>query len=443
MVLKRKIYEQLPSWKNIKITLMNYVIKIKKIKLYAFLCVLLGCLISCSFALAESFDSDVVVSMQINNPVMEINGRECEIDFGQSTTPVINGGRTLVPIRAIIEAFGGSVHWDETTQSVTLKMEDDYIVLKINSPTAYLNGSEYALDVSPQIINSRTMLPIRFIAEGFNLGVAWDGNEQKVFIIRNSFDDEEYAELMREVPSYSGIAYATINNNIPYFEEYEIIRASFEYYSSLDSLGRCDVSMASVAEDIMPKGERESISSITPTGWKNKKYDVVDGGYIYNRCHLIGYQLTGENANERNLITGTRYLNISGMLPFENMVDDYIEATKNHVMYRVTPVFTGSNLVADGVLMEAYSVEDNGLGISFCVYCYNVQPHIFIDYASGENYLSETPTLQKNTDMPKIYKTPTGKRYHSNSGCGGANSYEITYDEAVNSGLTPCGKCVE
>ena len=414
---------------------------------------IVSCLFSSTFVFADGYDSDVVVSMQINNPIMEINGQKSEIDTGNNTTPVISNGRTLVPIRAIIEAFNGNVYWDGSTQTVTLKIADDCIILKINSTTAYLNEYEYTLDVSPQIINGRTMLPIRFIAEGFNLGVAWDGNEQRVFIIRNSFDDEEYQELMSILPSYSGQAYVSINNNIPYFEEYEIINASFEYYSSLDELGRCDVTMASISEDIMPTGERESIGSVTPTGWKNNKYDVVSGGYIYNRCHLIGYQLTGENANERNLITGTRYLNIDGMLPFENRVDDYIENTGNHVMYRVTPVFTDSNLVADGVLMEAYSVEDEGRGISFCVYCYNVQPYIYIDYRTGDNYLSEntpivedTPTSENiaqpnNNTSQKIYKTPTGKRYHFDPDCGGKNSFETTYNEAISSGLTPCKKC--
>lgn len=399
---------------------------------------LVSCLISTTFVTAEGYDSDVVVNMQINNPVMEVNGRKSEIDIGQNTAPVISGGRTLVPIRAIVEAFNGNVYWDEASQTVTLKMADDSIVLKINSNAAYLNNNVYILDVSPQIINGRTMLPIRFIAEGFNLGVAWDADEQKVYLIKNSFDDEEYRALMSIVPAYSGYAYVSVNDNIPYFKEYEIIKASFEYYSNLDELGRCDVTMASISEDIMPTGKRESISSVTPTGWKNKKYDIVDGGYIYNRCHLIGYQLTGENANARNLITGTRYLNVNGMLPFENMVDDYIEDTGNHVMYRVTPVFTENNLVADGVLMEAYSVEDKGLGISFCVYCYNVQPYIFIDYKSGDNYLSgNTPTVGSTN------ATATGKKYHLDPNCGGKNSYEITYNEAISSGLTPCKKCVK
>ncbi len=429
-------------------------VKIKKFKVYALLCVLV-CLFSSTFVAAAGYDADVVVSMQINNPIMEVNGQKSEIDIGNNTAPVIINGRTLVPIRAIIETFNGNVYWDEATQAVTLKMGQDSILLQINSTTAYLNGYAYTLDTSPQIINGRTMLPIRFIAEGFNLGVAWDGNEQRVFIIRNSFDDEEYQELMRILPSYSGQAYVSIHNNIPYFEEYEIINASFEYYSSLDELGRCDVTMASISEDIMPTGERESISAVTPTGWNNKKYDVVEGGYIYNRCHLIGYQLTGENANERNLITGTRYLNINGMLPFENMVDDYIEVTGNHVMYRVTPVFTENNLVADGVLMEAYSVEDNGAGVSFCVYCYNVQPSVYIDYKSGENYLAgsmptagatfvpENTTQQTVHNGQSVYKTPTGKRYHLDPDCGGKNSYETTYNDAISAGLTPCKKCAK
>ncbi len=327
--------------------------------------------------------SDVVVSVQINNPLMEINGVSTHIDEGRDTKPVITDGRTLVPIRAIIEAFDGTVEWDGSTQTVILGMEDDIIKLKINDSTAYFNNKAYTLDVAPTTINDRTMLPIRFIAESFNLGVAWEADTQTVTIIRNGFDEEEYNYLMSVLPSYSGSPYFEVNNGTPLFKEYEIIGGSFEYYSSLDELGRCDVCMASVAKDIMPTEERESISSVTPTGWINKKYDTIPGKYLYNRCHLIGYQLTGENANKKNLITGTRYLNVDGMLPFENMVDSYIEKTGNHVMYRVTPVFKENNLLADGVLMEAYSVEDEGQGISFCVYCYNVQPSIILDYSTG------------------------------------------------------------
>jgi len=386
--------------------------------------------------------SDVIVSMQINVPIMEVNGVQTEIDAGRGTTPVVTEGRTLVPIRAIIEAFNGVVEWDNSTQTVIIKLENDVITLAINSNTAYLNSKAYLLDVPPRIINGRTMLPIRFIAEGFNLGVAWESDTQTVTIIRNLLDKQEYNYILSVVPEYSGVPYVYINNNIPLFKEYEIIGTSFEYYSKLDNLGRCDVCMASVADDLMPSGERESISTITPTGWINVSYDNISGKYLYNRCHLIGYQLTGENANERNLITGTRYLNIEGMLPFENEVDDYIDKTGNHVMYRVTPVFKDNNLVAHGVLMEAYSVEDNGEGISFCVYCYNVQPSITIDYLTGKSSQGEITEPENNITF-YVYRTPSGKKYHSDAECGGKNSYTVNLTDAVKAGLTPCSKCAD
>lgn len=202
-------------------------------------------------------------------------------------------------------------------------------------------------------------------------------------------DNNTEAIQLEEIPEYSGEPYTVLNNNIPYFTKEELTEESFEFYSELDSFGRCGVTMACIGKDIMPTEERGAIGMIKPTGWKLKKYDIVDGKYIYNRCHLIGYQLTGENANEKNLITGTRYLNVEGMLPFENEVADYIKKTGNHVMYRVTPIFDGNNLVASGVQMEAYSVEDNGEGICYHVYVYNVQPGIEIDYATGENWLAE------------------------------------------------------
>ena len=190
------------------------------------------------------------------------------------------------------------------------------------------------------------------------------------------------------IPEYSGKAYTEINNNKPYFEESEYTTKAFEKYSELDSLGRCGVAYANICEELMPTGKRESIGSVKPSGWNNKSYPgLVDGDYLYNRCHLIGYQLAGENANERNLITGTRYLNIQGMLPFEDLVDDYIEDNENnHVLYRVTPIFDGNNLVASGVEMEGYSVEDKGRGICFNIYAYNVQPGIVINYATGKSY---------------------------------------------------------
>ena len=193
-----------------------------------------------------------------------------------------------------------------------------------------------------------------------------------------------YANIS-EIPEYNEKIYVEINNNKPYFKEEEYITNSFETYSELDSLGRCGVAYANISKETMPKEgeERESISSITPTGWKQEKYD---GEYLYNRCHLIGYQLSSENANECNLITGTRYFNVEGMLPFENEVADYIEKNENnHVLYRVTPIFENDNLLAKGVEIEAYSVEDNGKGICFNVFVYNIQPGIDIDYRTGDN----------------------------------------------------------
>ena len=203
---------------------------------------------------------------------------------------------------------------------------------------------------------------------------------------------------INEIPAYAGNAYVVINNNVPYFIDSELSSISYEYYSDLDSLGRCGVCVASVGQDIMPTEERGVIGNIKPTGWQIVKYPgIVDGNYLYNRCHLIGFQLTGENANANNLITGTRYMNVEGMLPFENMVADFVKETGYHVMYRVTPFFDGDNLVASGVLMEAMSVEDNGVGILFNVFCYNIQPGISIDYATGNNAEDGTVAAEEET----------------------------------------------
>lgn len=198
---------------------------------------------------------------------------------------------------------------------------------------------------------------------------------------------------LSSIPEYTDNPYVYINNNIPNFREEEYTTKSFEKYSKLDDLGRCGVAYANICKEIMPKKDekRESISEIKPSGWKNVKYDgIIDGNYLYNRCHLIGWQLAGENANKQNLITGTRYMNVEGMLPFENLVDDYIEKNENnHVLYRVTPIFKEKNLVASGVQMEAYSIEDNGKGIQFNIYVYNVQPGIEINYLTGESKLKK------------------------------------------------------
>jgi len=202
--------------------------------------------------------------------------------------------------------------------------------------------------------------------------------------INNSIENISYISL-EDIPEYNGKPYVYINSNVPFFTESDLTTTSYEKYSKLDSLGRCGVAVASIGKDIMPTEERGTIGSVKPSGWHTVRYQGIDGNYLYNRCHLIGYQLSGENANEKNLITGTRYLNVKGMLPFENMVAEYVEETDNHVLYRVTPIFEEDNLLASGVLIEAKSVEDNGKGIQFNVYCYNVQPGIEIDYKTGKS----------------------------------------------------------
>ena len=214
-----------------------------------------------------------------------------------------------------------------------------------------------------------------------------------------------------EAGTFAGSPYVSINNNIPYFSDADKSRTdAFETYSDLDSLGRCGVAYANICKELMPTEKRGAIGSVKPSGWQSVKYDNVDGKYLYNRCHLIGFQLAGENANEKNLITGTRYLNIQGMLPFENMVTDYVKETGNHVLYRVTPVFEGDNLVASGVLMEGYSVEDKGDGILFCIYAYNAQPGISIDYATGKSSLLKNgesyAVASAQTQAPAVVTEP-------------------------------------
>lgn len=200
---------------------------------------------------------------------------------------------------------------------------------------------------------------------------------------------EESVFLVSGIPEYSGEPYVVINENQPGFDEKEMVTRSFESYSELDALGRCGTAYANIGQDLMPEEERGSIGHIKPSGWHTVKYDIVDGKYLYNRCHLIGYQLTAENSNRQNLITGTRYLNVEGMLPFENMVADYIKETDYHVLYRVTPIYEADDLLAKGVQIEAYSVEDSGEGICFNVFVYNVQPGVVIDYKTGDSALEK------------------------------------------------------
>lgn len=224
-----------------------------------------------------------------------------------------------------------------------------------------------------------------------------------------------------EIPEFAGDPYVVLNNNIPDFSEEDMTTTSFEIYSELDNLSRCQVAYSCLGTDIMPTEKRDSISDVKPSGWNNKEYssDLVDGRYIYNRCHLIGFQLAGENANEKNLITGTRYMNVDGMLPFENMVADYIKETENHVMYRVTPIYDGDDLVARGVQMEAKSVEDDGDGILFNVFCYNVQPGIVINYSSGDNWLVNESAKSQNTNEKGTYILNTNSMKFHRPDCSG------------------------
>lgn len=258
---------------------------------------------------------------------------------------------------------------------------------------------------------------------------------------------------LSNIPDYDGKAYVELNGNVPELSESEkTYSESFEEYGKLDSLGRCTYAVSCIGKDLMPTEKRGSIGSVKPSGWHISKYDFVDGKYLYNRCHLIGYQLTAENANERNLITGTRYLNIEGMLPFENDVADYIEITNNHVYYKVTPIFEGNNLVANGVQMQAYSVEDNGQGISFNVYCYNVQPGVAIDYATGDNQAvtssSVTSTSSDEADKKTYIVNTKTKKFH-NPDCDGVKKmsssnkkkYKGTRDSLISNGYSPCQKC--
>lgn len=272
-------------------------------------------------------------------------------------------------------------------------------------------------------------------------------------------DSESYVTV-DDVPAYSGEPYVEVNDNQPEFTEEELTTVSYEDYSELDELGRCQTAEACIGQDLMPTEARESISSVKPTGWKNKSYDTVDGGYVYNRCHLIGYQLTGETANEENLITGTRYMNVEGMLPFEDEVAAYIKETDNHVMYRVTPVFEGDDLIASGVQMQAESVEDDGAGISFNVYVYNVQPYVVIDYRTGENWEGDeiaepegkwadgTEAEPSDTKEQMYILNKNTKKFHKPE-CSGAKKikaknkgeYTGSRQTLIDEGYEPCGNC--
>ena len=273
-----------------------------------------------------------------------------------------------------------------------------------------------------------------------------------------------YRVNLNMIPAFSGKPYVTVNGNIPGLSESDRTAEYFEKYTPLDSMGRCGAAFACLGLETMPTEDRGAIGSVKPSGWHTVKYDIVDGRYLYNRCHLIGFQLSGENANTQNLITGTRYMNVEGMLPFENMVADYIKETGNHVLYRVTPIFKGTELVCRGVQIEGYSVEDEGDGILFNVFCYNSQPGISIDYATGSSELNngfvattekeEKTTYQSTTQKQETTKQTasqnnvmvwipnSGSRYHNKSTCSSMkNPTKVTLQEAESLGYTPCGRC--
>ncbi len=258
---------------------------------------------------------------------------------------------------------------------------------------------------------------------------------------------------LESVPAYAGEPYVELEDNVPSFTQEELEAFPVEEYSPLDLLGRCGVARATVGLDTMPTEERGEIGQVKPSGWHTVRYDdLVDGKYLYNRCHLIGFQLAGENANEENLITGTRYLNVDGMLPFENLVADYVEDTGNHVYYQVTPVFEEGELVARGVQMEALSVEDGGEGVCFNIYAYNVQPGVVIDYATGESWregdeAQESDSAASQSEVTYILNT-SSKRFHlpdcpSVEAMKPQNREETdeSREELLQRGYQPCGQC--
>lgn len=271
----------------------------------------------------------------------------------------------------------------------------------------------------------------------------------------SGFADAQYADTIDDVPEYTYEPYVILNDNQPEFDENSYTVTAFEKYGDLDSLSRCTAAFACVCTETMPTEERGEIGQIKPTGWHTVKYDCVDGKYLYNRCHLIGYQLTGENANVKNLITGTRYMNTEGMLPFENIVSQYVTNTDNHVLYRVTPVFNEDNLLCDGVQMEALSMEDNGKGVCFNVFCYNVQPGIEIDYKTGESSLiGVTTTAQNNktsSEREEVHDyviNTNSKKFHRPD-CTGVKKmspknkkyFTGTRSSLTDNGYSPCSYC--
>ena len=258
-------------------------------------------------------------------------------------------------------------------------------------------------------------------------------------------------DTLDDIPPFSNEPYVILNDNKPLFTDDMLSTEAYEFYSELDDLGRCGYVMACVGTEIMPTQERGEIGMVKPTGWHTVKYDVVDGKYLYNRCHLIGYQLTGENANKCNLITGTRYLNIDGMLPFENLIADYVQETGNHVLYRVTPIFEDDNLLATGVQMEGFSVEDNGAEICFNVFAYNAQPYIEIDYVTGVSKLVSDVAVEEPKEANVTYIINRNSKKFHRFDCylvddikpQNKKETDYTKEQLENLGYSPCKICLD
>ncbi len=292
------------------------------------------------------------------------------------------------------------------------------------------------------------LLSLIVILSGCGVWFTNDVDGQNALIIGTT---DTWVDTLKDVPEFSDEPYVILNDNKPNFTDDMLSDKAYEFYSELDDLGRCGYVMACVGPETMPTEERGEIGMVKPTGWHTVKYDNVDGKYLYNRCHLIGYQLTGENANKKNLITGTRYLNMDGMLPFENLIADYVKETNNHVLYRVTPIFEGDNLLATGVQMEGYSVEDSGEEICFNVFAYNAQPGITINYVTGESSLNDDIVV----DTPEEEKTITyiinrnSKKFHK-SDCSSVKDMkpqnkkesDKSREELEKLGYSPCKSCI-
>ena len=305
---------------------------------------------------------------------------------------------------------------------------------------------EISTSIQDEVSSSEEIIPIEEVSETKVEEVSQNEAASSISNNTPSFEIPRYEDYNKP--------FVYINGNVPFFTNEELTTTPFEYYSNLDGLGRCGVAYANICKEIMPTEERDEIGMVKPSGWNQNKYDFVDGKYLYNRCHLIGYQLAGENANEKNLITGTRYLNIEGMLPFENLVDDYVERTNHHVLYRVTPIFEGNNLLCNGVLMEGKSAEDSE--ICFCVFAFNSQPNVEINYLDGSNKLKENVTTTNNasesnelnnqTSEVKLYILNTNSKKIHLPTCNKlptSNKEEVyaIKEELINNGYSPCKLC--